>query len=130
MTARVRQPKGIPVGGQFAATAHGDPDMTLTVPDVLPESCLAYGDVTTESVDEDGAERAVTAMTSTPEFDEQLRAHLGINDPSAPVEVSYEAVYFEGDEGQVYVATCAGKTAMSHSRTTLLEKIASPKEIA
>ncbi|MBG0738940.1 hypothetical protein IV500_05820 [Paeniglutamicibacter antarcticus] len=28
-TSLTRQPKGIPVGGQFAATAHGEPDLTL-----------------------------------------------------------------------------------------------------
>jgi hypothetical protein len=29
VTTTARQPKGVPVGGQFAATAHAEPDMTL-----------------------------------------------------------------------------------------------------
>ncbi|WP_026551371.1 hypothetical protein [Arthrobacter sp. H20] len=27
-----RQPKGIPVGGQFSATSHGEPDLQLEAP--------------------------------------------------------------------------------------------------
>lgn len=125
--SRLRQPEGIPAGGQFAAAAHSEPALSLAV---LPDSCIGYGDVISETVDEDGAERVVTAMTSTPEFDQQLRTHLGIAEPTAPVEVSYEAVYYDGEEGQVYVASCAGKQATSHSRSTLLEQITSPKETA
>jgi hypothetical protein len=29
-----RQPKGIPAGGQFAATAHAEPELSLTAPKV------------------------------------------------------------------------------------------------
>lgn len=122
-----RQPRGVPAGGQFAPSVHCEPAVSLAARDVLPDSCLVHGNVTAESIDADGAERSVTAMTSTPEFDEQLRTHLGISDPSAPVEVAYEAVYFEEEEVQVYVASCAGKTVMSHSRDTLLKTIAEPK---
>ncbi|QOD06104.1 hypothetical protein [Pseudarthrobacter sp. BIM B-2242] len=124
--SQLRQPEGIPAGGQFAAAAHSEPGLSLAV---LPDSCIGYGDVISETVDEDGAERVVTAMTSTPEFDEQLRSHLGITE-LAPVQVSYEVVYYDGDEGQVYVASCAGKQATSHSRSTLLKQITSPKETA
>ncbi|GAA4034396.1 hypothetical protein GCM10023063_18020 [Arthrobacter methylotrophus] len=36
MTTTARQPKGVPVGGQFAATAHAEPDMPLTAPVAAP----------------------------------------------------------------------------------------------
>jgi hypothetical protein len=39
MSERTRQPKGVPVGGQFAATAHNEPSLTLATPTpaALPE---------------------------------------------------------------------------------------------
>lgn len=38
MTTTARQPKGVPVGGQFAATAHAEPDMALAAPAAPPIS--------------------------------------------------------------------------------------------
>ncbi|GAA4034584.1 hypothetical protein GCM10023063_18370 [Arthrobacter methylotrophus] len=37
MTTADRQPKGIPAGGQFAPSAHGEPEMSLTTPARRPE---------------------------------------------------------------------------------------------
>jgi hypothetical protein len=37
MTTADRQPKGIPAGGQFAPSAHGEPDVTLAPPGRRPE---------------------------------------------------------------------------------------------
>ena len=37
MTTADRQPKGIPAGGQFAPSAHGEPGVSLTVPGRRPE---------------------------------------------------------------------------------------------
>jgi hypothetical protein len=36
MTETARQPKGIPTGGQFAATAHAEPEVSLTSTAVTP----------------------------------------------------------------------------------------------
>jgi hypothetical protein len=36
VTTTARQPKGVPVGGQFAATAHAEPDMVLEAPAAAP----------------------------------------------------------------------------------------------
>jgi hypothetical protein len=36
VTTTARQPKGVPVGGQFAATAHAEPDMALPASDAAP----------------------------------------------------------------------------------------------
>lgn len=37
MSTADRQPKGIPAGGQFAASTHGEPDLSLTTPARRPE---------------------------------------------------------------------------------------------
>jgi hypothetical protein len=36
MTITSRQPRGIPAGGQFAATTHGEPTVSLTPVDTRP----------------------------------------------------------------------------------------------
>ncbi|QOT19338.1 hypothetical protein [Paenarthrobacter sp. YJN-5] len=36
-TPAARQPRGIPAGGQFAATAHSEPSLSLSAPSVQPE---------------------------------------------------------------------------------------------
>jgi hypothetical protein len=41
MTTQARQPEGIPVGGQFAATAHSDPAVTLHAPEAMTDSEFA-----------------------------------------------------------------------------------------
>jgi hypothetical protein len=113
-TATTRQPKGIPAGGQFAATTRTEPDITLrqeTAPVILPGSCVTYGGVVSEHVHEDGSESTVRSMTTTPEFDAQLRTYLGVEDPEAPVSMSIESIFYEYEEGQVYTASCGGREA-------------------
>jgi hypothetical protein len=113
-TTTARQPQGIPAGGQFAATTRTEPDITLqqeTAPVILPGSCVTYGVVVSEHVHEDGSESTVRSMTTTPEFDAQLRAYLGVEDLEAPVSMSIESIYYEDEEGQMYAVACGGKEA-------------------
>ncbi|MET4143784.1 hypothetical protein [Arthrobacter sp. UYCo732] len=63
-TSTARQPKGIPVGGQFAATAHAEPSLSLgtTDPEVSPTKPWRPYELTdnrdgTFTYAEDGAER-------------------------------------------------------------------------
>lgn len=51
MTSQPRQPKGTPVGGEFATSAHAETSTTLTA------SAAAYGGQTPREVDEQLAER-------------------------------------------------------------------------
>jgi len=62
-TPTARQPKGVPVGGQFAATAHAEPSLSLTAPDpeVTPAKPWRPYELTengdgTFTCNEDGAE--------------------------------------------------------------------------
>jgi hypothetical protein len=114
-TTTARQARGIPAGGQFAAATRSEPGITLrqeSAPVILPGSCVGYGDVVSEQIHEDGSESTVRAMTTTPEFDSQLRTYLEIEDPGASVSMSIESIesiYYEEEEGQMYTASCGGK---------------------
>jgi hypothetical protein len=125
-TTTARQPKGIPAGGQFAATARTEPGIALpheTTPAVLPGSCVGYGEVVAEHVHEHGSESIVHAMTTSPEFDHQLRTYLGVENPEAPVSMSIESIFYEEEESQVYVASCGGKEATFVVLSTFLSKM-------
>jgi hypothetical protein len=113
-TPTARQPKGVPAGGQFAAITRTEPGIALraeTSPVILPGSCVGYGGVVAQHVHEDGSESSVRAMTTTPEFDNQLRTYLGVEDSEAPVSMSIESIFYEDEEGQMYSASCDGKEA-------------------
>lgn len=124
-TATARQPKGIPAGGQFAATARTEPGIALRqkAPVILPASSVGYGETLAEHIHADGSESRVHAMTTSPEFDNQLRAYLGVEDPEAPVTITIESVYYEEDEGQVYTATCGGRETTFEVLSSFLDKM-------
>ncbi|QYF88498.1 hypothetical protein [Arthrobacter sp. PAMC25284] len=77
------QPAGIPIGGQFAPTTYAEPGVYLAAAPtvILPGSSVTYGQVVSETEHEDGSESTVRAMSPSPEFDSQLRAHLGVEYP-------------------------------------------------
>lgn len=111
-TATARQPKGIPAGGQFAAIARTEPGIALpseTTPVILSGSCVGYGPVVAERIEGEDRGSTVRSMTTSPEFDDQLRTYLGVEDPEAPVAMTIESVYYDGEEGQVYAASCGGR---------------------
>ncbi|QOT19527.1 hypothetical protein [Paenarthrobacter sp. YJN-5] len=124
-TATARQHKGIPAGGQFAATARTESGIALRqeAPVILPGSSVAYGEIVAEHIHADGSESTLHAMTTSPEFDSQLRAYLGVEDPEALVTMTIESVYYEVDEGQVYTATCGGQEITFEVLSSFLDKM-------
>jgi hypothetical protein len=79
-----RQPKGIPVGGQFAATAHAEPELSLTAPKVTSRGrttnvTLPDGTVATRTSKSKEYSHAVVLSPEIPELvianrEEQIRS--------------------------------------------------------
>lgn len=68
-----RQPKGIPVGGQFAATAHAEPELSLTAPKVTSRGrttnvTLPNGTVATRTSKSKEYSHAVVLSPEIPEL--------------------------------------------------------------
>lgn len=125
-TATARQPKGVPAGGQFAASARTEPGIALrqeTAPAILPGSCVGYGPIIAERIEGEDRGSTVRAMTTSPEFDDQLRTYLGVEDPDAPVTMTIESVYYDGEEGQVYAASCGGRETTFEVLSSFLERM-------
>ncbi|MHA7294984.1 DUF2958 domain-containing protein [Arthrobacter sp. HLT1-21] len=103
-----RQPRGIPVGGQFSATSHGEPDIQLQAP----------------AIDYSPLEPAADAPLPRPaETQRRLRGHnfypgvrdmdrwpaIGTNQETLLAEIKMQAHYFQGNMDW-YVAEYDPKT--------------------
>lgn len=113
-TDRTRQPKGVPVGGQFASTAHDEAGITLTR--ILPE-LAPYGDIPAP-LESQTLENGSPAEAT---FEESYRAFFRALDEHEATHGPYETQK-SISEGDILDLAGIGDANLGRHRGTFLER--------
>jgi hypothetical protein len=114
---RTRQPRGIPVGGQFAATAHNEPDLTLAGPPRVLTELEPYGEIPAPldgQTLETGEPAAATFEDSYREYFRPLDEHEEAHGPYT--------VQSSMSEGEILDLAGIGDVNLGRHRGTYLER--------